>query len=74
MEALAGGAIIEQVIVLTANAGVSGVHAYLAPDIAHALGVRGIVLVVVRADGHVGLRAEQGHAEALSAYIGRLQN
>lgn len=74
MEALAGGAIIEQVIVLTANAGVSGVHGYLAPDIAHALGVRGIVLVVVRADGHVGLRAEQGHAEALSAYIGRLQN
>ncbi len=28
-----------------------------------------MVLLVVRADGHVGLRADNAYAEALSAYV-----
>lgn len=74
MAPLSGGAIIEQVVALSANDRLKDVDAYLAPDDAQALGVSGIVLVVVRADGHIGLRAEQRHADALSAYIDRLQN
>lgn len=74
MEAMVGGAIIEQLIALTANASVPDADAYLTPDTAQALGVRGVVLLVVRADGHVGLRADRGHADALSAYIERLRN
>lgn len=74
MQALAGGAIIERVVAVTANAGTADADAYLTPDTAQSLGVRGVVLLVIRADGHVGLRADQGHAHALSAYIERLQS
>jgi 2-polyprenyl-6-methoxyphenol hydroxylase-like FAD-dependent oxidoreductase len=73
MEALSGGPIIEQVVALSANAGVAGADAYLTADVADTLGVRGIVLLVIRADGHVGLRAGQDHAGALAAYIDRLR-
>ena len=74
MAPLSDGAIIEIVVALTANAEVSGVDAYLAPDAAELLDVNRMVLLVVRADGHVGLRADHAHAEALSAYVDRLRS
>ncbi|MFD4837445.1 FAD-dependent monooxygenase [Achromobacter sp. NPDC058515] len=74
MEPFFDGAIIEMVIAITANAGVSDVDAYLEPAAADLLGVGDVVLLVVRADGHVGLRAEQRHAETLSAYIELLRS
>jgi 2-polyprenyl-6-methoxyphenol hydroxylase-like FAD-dependent oxidoreductase len=40
----------------------------LYPSAAQALGVQGITLLAVRPDGHVGLRAEKDHREALEAY------
>lgn len=43
-------------------------HALLAPATANQLRVGGISLLVVRPDGHVGLRAERNHLEALAAY------
>lgn len=74
MEPLSDGAIIEQVVAITANTGVPDADAYLDPAIADSLGVSGVVLLVVRADGHVGLRAEQRHAETLSAYVELLRS
>ncbi|MNT81012.1 hypothetical protein D3C72_2205580 [compost metagenome] len=74
MEPLSDGAIIEHVVAITANAGVPDVDAYLAPAMADMLGVRDVVLLVVRADGHVGLRADQRHAETLSAYVELLRS
>ncbi|ANN76374.1 FAD-dependent monooxygenase [Bordetella flabilis] len=73
MAALADGHLIERMIAVTANLSVPDADAYLEPAAADSLGVTNIVLVVVRPDGHVGLRAEQGHAQALSGYIGRLR-
>jgi hypothetical protein len=32
------------------------------------LGIDGITLLVIRPDGHVGLRADRNHIEALMAY------
>jgi 2-polyprenyl-6-methoxyphenol hydroxylase-like FAD-dependent oxidoreductase len=74
MAPFSDGAIIETVIAITANSGVSGVDAYLDPATAEMLGVRDVMLLVVRADGHVGLRAERRHAESLSAYIELLRS
>jgi len=71
--ALADGYIIEVVVALTASDGVNDVDAYLEPATAARLGVGDMMLLAVRADGHVGLRAEQRHAETLSAYIERLR-
>ncbi|MEN5161370.1 hypothetical protein [Achromobacter spanius] len=47
--------------------------AYLDPAAAARLGVGDMVLLAMRADGHVGLRADAWHAETLSAYIERLR-
>ncbi|MNK28822.1 Pentachlorophenol 4-monooxygenase [compost metagenome] len=74
MESLSDGAIIEAVVAITANAGVSDVDAYLEPAMADRLGIGDAVLLVIRADGHVGLRAGQRHAETLSAYIDLLRS
>jgi 2-polyprenyl-6-methoxyphenol hydroxylase-like FAD-dependent oxidoreductase len=71
---LSDGPIIETVIALSANEKVADVEAHLGPAAADRLGVGGIMLLVARADGHVGLRAEKNHAEALAAYIGVLRS
>ena len=42
--------------------------ALLAPEGAAQLGVTAATLLVVRPDGHVGLRADRDHVEALAAY------
>jgi 2-polyprenyl-6-methoxyphenol hydroxylase-like FAD-dependent oxidoreductase len=73
MARLADGHLIERVIAVTANVGVPDADAYLEPAAADSLGVTQVLLLVVRPDGHVGLRAGQGHAQALSGYIGRLR-
>ncbi len=69
IEPFSDGAIIEIVVAITANRGVADADGYLEPATADELGVRDVVLLVIRADGHIGLRAEQRHAETLSAYI-----
>ena len=73
LEALSDGHIIEVVVALTASQAVTEVDAYLDPAAAARLGVGDMVLLAVRADGHVGLRADARHAETLSAYIERLR-
>jgi hypothetical protein len=41
---------------------------------AEQLGVSQITLLVIRPDGHVGLRADRNHVEALSAYCSMLSS
>ncbi|WP_313621333.1 FAD-dependent monooxygenase [Achromobacter sp.] len=74
LEPLSDGALIEAFIAVTANRGVSEADAYLEPETADKLGIGDLVLLVIRADGHVGLRAEQRHAETLSSYIALLRS
>mgnify|MGYP000455492626 CR=1 FL=1 len=74
IEPLLDGAILEFVVAVTANSGVPDADGYLEPATADLLGVRDMVLLVIRADGHVGLRADRRHAESLSAYIALLRS
>jgi 2-polyprenyl-6-methoxyphenol hydroxylase-like FAD-dependent oxidoreductase len=65
-------AVIEESFALTALPGDGDGHGRLDPSAAAGLGVEAITLIVVRPDGHVGLRADTNHAEALAAYAARL--
>jgi 2-polyprenyl-6-methoxyphenol hydroxylase-like FAD-dependent oxidoreductase len=62
------GAIIEETVVLTTRSGDRYPCARLAPAAADRLGLGEITLLVIRPDGHVGLRADHDHIEALAAY------
>ncbi len=61
------GRLIEATVAFTANAAVPDVGGRIEPAVANGLGVDKILLLVIRADGHVGLRADRNHAAALSA-------
>jgi 2-polyprenyl-6-methoxyphenol hydroxylase-like FAD-dependent oxidoreductase len=61
-------ALIEATIVLTTRSDNQHALACLAPAAADQLGVGEVTLLVVRPDGHVGLRADRDHLEALTAY------
>lgn len=60
--------VLEATIALTAHPHGGDGYARLDPSAADRLGVSGITLLVVRPDGHVGLRADGRHVEALAAY------
>lgn len=78
MAEVADRSIIDIVIAITASAAEPDapdpyVDAYLDPATAEKLGITNIVLLVVRSDGHIGLRAERGHAQALADYLAQLR-
>ncbi len=66
--------VIEATIVLTTRSGNRRAQAWLAPAAAEQLGIGEASLLVVRPDGHVGLRADRDHLEALAAYHSRIAN
>jgi 2-polyprenyl-6-methoxyphenol hydroxylase-like FAD-dependent oxidoreductase len=68
MRAQSDASIIEATIVLTAGSRDHNPCARLAPAAADRLGIGEITLLVIRPDGHVGLRADRDHIEALAAY------
>ena len=68
-----GPAIIGETIELSAGGGGADDRASVSRDVADALGAREILLLVVRPDGHVGLRAERAHATMAAAYAERLR-
>lgn len=68
-----GRALLESTVALAANADVADVEGYLEPAVAEKLGVDDITLLVVRPDGHVGLRADGNHAQMLAGYIDLLR-
>ncbi|WP_258127914.1 FAD-dependent monooxygenase [Achromobacter anxifer] len=73
IQPLSDGAIIEAVVALTANTDLEDVDGYLDPSMAGRLGVLHVLVLAVRADGHVGLRAQERHAQALEAYVALLR-
>lgn len=64
--AASGGPVVEAVVGLTAAEPAS--RAWLARDAATRLGVDAMTLLLIRPDGHVGLRADRDHLAALAAY------
>lgn len=61
-------ALVEATFALTTRSANPQAWAWLAPAAADQLGISEVSLLVVRPDGHVGLRADRDHLEALAAY------
>jgi hypothetical protein len=64
----ADAALIDEPIVLTTRSESGRPWARVAPAAAAQLGIDRLALVVVRPDGHVGLRADRDHLDSLAAY------
>jgi hypothetical protein len=61
--------LIEATFVLTSRSDAAVLpYKRLAPDAASELGIVAVTLLVVRPDGHVGLRTDRDHLEALTSY------
>ncbi len=60
--------LIEETVLVTARSDERNLCARIAPAASDELGICEITLLVVRPDGHVGLRADRDHLEALAAY------
>jgi 2-polyprenyl-6-methoxyphenol hydroxylase-like FAD-dependent oxidoreductase len=74
LRARGGASVIEATVVLTARPDDGHLCARIASAAADLLGLDGITLLVIRPDGHVGLRADRDHLEALAAYEARLMS
>jgi hypothetical protein len=61
-------AFIEATTVLSAGTGDEHAWVQLAPAATDQLGVSAVSLLLVRPDGHIGLRADRDHLERLAAY------
>jgi hypothetical protein len=72
IRARSDAAIIEANIMLTARHNDAQPCDRLASDAAERLGIDEITLLIIRPDGHVGLRADRDHLDALAAYQARL--
>ncbi|WP_428303759.1 FAD-dependent monooxygenase [Lacipirellula sp.] len=59
---------LETTATLIAGSDESHPHAQLAAAAARQLGITGLTLLVIRPDGHVGLRADSDHLDAVQAY------
>ena len=60
--------VIETIVVIAARSDDQNWSARLSPAAADQLGIGDVTLLVIRPDGHVGLRADSDHKEALAAY------
>lgn len=61
-------AVIETIVVITAGSDAHGPYARIAPAAAEELGIGELTLLVVRPDGHIGLRSDRNHVGDLAAY------
>lgn len=61
-------AIIEEIVAITAGSDDQSPYARIAPTAAEELGIGELTLLVVRPDGHIGLRSDRNHVEDLAAY------
>jgi 2-polyprenyl-6-methoxyphenol hydroxylase-like FAD-dependent oxidoreductase len=61
-------AIIEEIVVIGAGSRDQGPYAWITPSVAEQLGISEITLLVIRPDGHVGLRSDRNHVGDLTAY------
>jgi 2-polyprenyl-6-methoxyphenol hydroxylase-like FAD-dependent oxidoreductase len=74
VRAASDATLIETTVALTARSDDPQPHARLASAAAEQLGVGEVTMLVIRPDGHVGLRADRDHVEALAAYQARLRS
>ena len=74
MKARNGSSFVEATVMLTTRSGDRTPVARLAVEAAGQLGIGEITLLVIRPDGHVGLRADRDQAEALAAYDALLRS
>jgi len=72
IRAQSGPPVIEATIMLTTRSDDERPCNHLTPAAAELLGISEITLLVIRPDGHVGLRADRDHLKALAAYHARL--
>ena len=61
-------AIIEEIVAITAGSDDQSPYARIAPTAAEELGIGELTLLVIRPDGHIGLRSDRNHVEDLAAY------
>src|SRR5262249_14717654 len=64
LQARGGASVIEATVMLTTRSGDPAPCARLGSEAAGQLGIGEIVLLVIRPDGHVGLRADRDHVGA----------
>ncbi|TWT40036.1 Pentachlorophenol 4-monooxygenase [Thalassoglobus neptunius] len=60
--------IIEAIFVLSTQPDPEKIDAQVTPSDAESLGVQGVTLLVIRPDGHIGLRADDHHLASLQEY------
>jgi len=60
--------IIEEVFVIAAGSGDQGPYAWITPAAGEQLGIGEFTLLVIRPDGHVGLRSDGDPVDDLAAY------
>jgi hypothetical protein len=60
--------IIEEVLVIAGGSGDPDPYARIAPTAAEQLGIGEFTLLVIRPDGHVGLRSDGNLVDDLTAY------
>ena len=60
--------IIEEVVVIAVGFGDGSAYARVTATAAEQLGIGEITLLVIRPDGHIGLRSDRNHVEDLTAY------
>jgi hypothetical protein len=63
-----GSVIIEELVVIAIGSDVQSPYARVTPTAAEQLGIGEMTLLVVRPDGHIGLRSDQNHVADLTAY------
>jgi hypothetical protein len=55
-------------VAITAGSDDQSLYARIAPTAAEELGISELTLLVIRPDGHIGLRSDRNHVEDLAAY------
>ncbi len=73
LEPLCDGTIVESTVAFASGPDVAEADGYIEPLTTSRLGVGGLTLLLVRADGHVGLRADTDHAVSLESYVNLLR-
>jgi hypothetical protein len=60
--------IIEEIVAITAGSDDQSPYARIAPTAAEKVGIGELTLLVIRPDGHIGLRSDRNHVKDLEAY------
>ena len=74
IESNGGNVLVESTTTLVAGSDEPHPHFRLSATAANQLGVDNLTLLIIRPDGHVGLRADRNHADALAAYATLLKS